>query len=84
MLGPHIPRRHSAAGGSPSSPKLMGRIMWLPTKEIMDLGFENGVYNHPVVVLSPMLNAGEVDFFSASCASSWAGKPVLLTHGANS
>ncbi|KAG8424901.1 hypothetical protein J3458_001656 [Metarhizium acridum] len=66
MLGPHIPRRHSAAGGSPSSPKLMGRIMWLPTKEIMDLGFENGVYNHPVVVLSPMLNAGELTSFGGT------------------
>ncbi|QLI64524.1 uncharacterized protein G6M90_00g020230 [Metarhizium brunneum] len=32
----------------------------------MDLGFEPGVYNHPVVVLSPMLSAGEVDFFPAN------------------
>lgn len=46
--------------------------MWLPTRDMMDLGFEPGVYNHPVVVLSPMLSVGEVDFFSASCASSCA------------
>lgn len=43
--------------------------MWLPTRDTMDLGFEPGVYNHPVVVLSPMLSAGEVDFFPASSAS---------------
>ncbi|KJK94690.1 hypothetical protein H633G_01406 [Metarhizium anisopliae BRIP 53284] len=32
----------------------------------MDLGFEPGVYNHPVVVLSPMLSAGELTSFGGT------------------
>ncbi|KAK8932362.1 hypothetical protein VCV18_000898 [Metarhizium anisopliae] len=45
----------------------------------MDLGFEPGVYNHPVVVLSPMLSAGEVDFFPAT---SWTSFPPRRKPGA--
>ncbi|EFY98084.1 hypothetical protein MAA_06193 [Metarhizium robertsii ARSEF 23] len=65
MLGPHTPQRHPATA-SPSCPRLTGRIMWLPTRDTMDLGFEPGVYNHPVVVLSPMLSAGELTSFGGT------------------
>ncbi|TWU73401.1 hypothetical protein ED733_003359 [Metarhizium rileyi] len=64
MYGPPKPRKHHAGRSSTQSPpRLAGRIMWLPTKDTMDLGLEHGVYNHPVVVVSSVPHAGDVDFF---------------------
>lgn len=42
-------------------PTQKGRIMWLPPKTV-DLGFDTGLYNHPVVILY-MYAGGTVDFF---------------------
>lgn len=54
-------RRSDSTGEIPRRDTQKGCIMWLPAKTV-DLGFDIGLHNHPVVILS--LYADEtVDFF---------------------
>jgi hypothetical protein len=58
ILGDHPQSRRLVS----TRPILAGQILWLPSKEELriDIGLEDGCYNHPVVVLSPELSNGNV------------------------
>lgn len=52
-----------AASTSPRPTELAGLIMWLPPRRTTNVSLDRGVYNHPVVILSPSLRPdGQVDF----------------------
>lgn len=55
--------------------------MWLPKKEIIrvDLGFEDGCYGHPVVILSPTVQDDVVTMLIVSINKLCRYKVLFLT-----
>ncbi|KAJ2903635.1 hypothetical protein MKZ38_009578 [Zalerion maritima] len=78
-----FPARVSSGYPFASPPPTPGHIMWLPSREELDVdvGIPDGCRNHPVLILSPHVEGGEVVVL---IMTSFGGKDLAERHSERS